>query len=110
MLHRVTATILALCLVTTAASAQAPAAPAVSPLRRPAQASPAPASPQPASPAEETAKPQRQMSPGMQAARVRQKQCGVEWRAEKAAGKVAAGAKWPQYWSACNKRLKGGTA
>lgn len=41
------------------------------------------------------------------ALRERQKQCGVEWREAKAAGKVADGMKWPQYWSACNKRLKG---
>jgi hypothetical protein len=36
----------------------------------------------------------------------RQHQCGNEWKADKAAGKVASGQTWPQYWSACNKRLK----
>jgi hypothetical protein len=41
------------------------------------------------------------------ALRDRQKKCGVEWREAKAAGKVETGMKWPQYWSACNKRLKG---
>ena len=36
----------------------------------------------------------------------RQHQCGDQWKADKAAGKIAAGQTWPQYWSACNKRLK----
>lgn len=47
-------------------------------------------------------------TPGQLAARERQKKCGAEWKAAKAAGKIQAGMKWPQYWSACNKRLKGG--
>lgn len=51
-------------------------------------------------------KPARKLSPGQQAARQRQKQCGEEWRAQKAAGKIPEGQKWPQYWSACNARLK----
>ena len=34
------------------------------------------------------------------------KKCGAEWKAAKAAGKIEKGMKWPQYWSACNKRLK----
>jgi hypothetical protein len=42
------------------------------------------------------------------AERERIKKCGAEWKAAKAAGKVEKGMKWPQYWSACNKRLKGG--
>ena len=36
----------------------------------------------------------------------RERQCGAQWRADKAANKVAAGQTWPQYWSACNKRMK----
>jgi hypothetical protein len=36
------------------------------------------------------------------------KKCGEECKAAKAAGKVEKGMKWPQYWSACNKRLKSG--
>lgn len=40
------------------------------------------------------------------ALRDRQRKCGAEWRAAKAAGKIEQGMKWPQYWSACNKRLK----
>jgi hypothetical protein len=45
-------------------------------------------------------------SPAMAAMHARQKKCGAEWRAAKTAGKVEKGMKWPQYWSACNKRLK----
>lgn len=41
------------------------------------------------------------------ALRERLRKCGAEWREVKAAGKVETGMKWPQYWSACNKRLKG---
>lgn len=47
-------------------------------------------------------------TPAQLAARERQKKCGDEWKAAKAAGKVENGMKWPQYWSACNKRLKSG--
>jgi hypothetical protein len=36
----------------------------------------------------------------------RERQCGAQYRAEKAAGKLPAGQTWPQYWSACNKRMK----
>ncbi|HZD92251.1 MAG TPA: hypothetical protein VE224_19315 [Pseudolabrys sp.] len=46
-------------------------------------------------------------TPAQLAFRARQKKCGAEWRAAKAAGKTN-GMKWPQFWSACNKRLKGG--
>jgi hypothetical protein len=45
-------------------------------------------------------------SPAMVAMHDRQRQCGTQWKADKAAGKIPAGQKWPQYWSACNKRLK----
>jgi hypothetical protein len=45
-------------------------------------------------------------SPAQQALTARKRACGAEWKADKAAGKVAAGTKWPQYWSACNKRKK----
>lgn len=46
-------------------------------------------------------------SAGREAASARQKACGAEWKVDKAAGKVPDGMKWPQYWSACNKRKKG---
>jgi hypothetical protein len=46
-------------------------------------------------------------SPAMVAMHDRQRQCGQQWKADQAAGKIPAGQKWPQYWSACNTRLKG---
>ena len=52
------------------------------------------------------AKPKKPPTPGQIAARERMKKCAAEWKEAKAAGKVAKGQKWPQYWSACNKRLK----
>lgn len=50
----------------------------------------------------------RSPSTGQSAARERQKKCGAEWRALTDAQKSAQGPKWPQFWSGCNKRLKGG--
>ncbi len=44
--------------------------------------------------------------PGRQAMIERERACGKEWRENKAAGKIPAGQKWPQYWSECNKRMK----
>ncbi|HEU5018006.1 MAG TPA: hypothetical protein VFT69_08535 [Pseudolabrys sp.] len=55
-----------------------------------------------------TKKAKRQPTPGQLAARERQKKCGAEWKAAKQAGKIQKGMTWPKYWSACNKRLKGG--
>jgi hypothetical protein len=52
------------------------------------------------------AKAKKPPTPGQLAARERAKKCGAEWKAAKAAGKIEKGQKWPQYWSACNKRLK----
>jgi len=46
------------------------------------------------------------MTPGQQAAVVRIRACGAEWQEKKKAGTLPQGAKWPQYWSDCNKRLK----
>ena len=43
---------------------------------------------------------------GRQAAAERRRACGAEWKAEKEAGKVAAGMTWPKFYSACNKRKK----
>jgi hypothetical protein len=53
------------------------------------------------------AKPKREPSPGLIAARERQAKCSGEWKEMKAAGKMAADMKWPKFWSACNKPLKG---
>jgi hypothetical protein len=52
----------------------------------------------------------RKPSAAMAAVNERKKKCGVEWKEAKAAGTVPKGQKWPQYWSACNKRLKGAGA
>lgn len=46
-------------------------------------------------------------SPAMVAMHDRQRQCGAQWKSDKAAGKIPAGQTWPKYWSACNTRLKG---
>ena len=43
---------------------------------------------------------------GQTAAHDRQRACGAQWSAAKAAGKIPAGQKWPQYWSQCNARMK----
>jgi hypothetical protein len=59
---------------------------------------------------DKTAKPAAEKSKtpsvGRAAAVARQRACGAEWKADKAAGKVEAGMKWPKYWSACNTRKK----
>lgn len=46
------------------------------------------------------------LTPGQVAFRQRIHECSVEWQGEKAAGTLPAGSKWPQFWSACNTRLK----
>lgn len=82
-----------------AGAAAAPSAPTAAP----ATAAPAPAA-TPA-PATTTAKPATG-STGRQAMIARERACGAEWKADKAAGKIQAGMKWPQYWSDCDKRKK----
>jgi ribosomal protein L12E/L44/L45/RPP1/RPP2 len=71
----------------------------------------APAAPAPAAKPVAAAKPASHLpgaqSPAMQAMHDRQRKCGQMWSADKAAGKIPAGQKWPQYWSACNTKLKG---
>ncbi|MBO9581511.1 MAG: hypothetical protein J7498_11520 [Sphingobium sp.] len=47
-----------------------------------------------------------QPTPAQKAMYDRERQCGKMWQADKAAHKTPAGQTWPQYWSACNKRLK----
>ncbi len=71
----------------------------------PAAETPPPAPPPAAAPAaanEPAAKP----SGGRAAMIARARACGADWKAAKAAGNIPAGQKWPQYWSACNKRKK----
>ena len=41
-----------------------------------------------------------------QAEYARERACGQDWKADKAANKIPTGMKWPQYWSECNKRKK----
>jgi hypothetical protein len=41
-----------------------------------------------------------------QAEYARERACGAERKAEKAAGKVPEGMTWPKYWSDCDKRKK----
>jgi hypothetical protein len=43
--------------------------------------------------------------PGRVAMIARERACGADWKADKAAGKTG-DQKWPQYWSDCNKRKK----
>ncbi|MDB5677429.1 hypothetical protein [Sphingomonas bacterium] len=69
----------------------------------------APVKPAPAAKPAAAAKPARtpgQPSAAQKAMYERERQCGAQWRADSAAKKVPAGMKWPQYWSACNKRMK----
>lgn len=45
-------------------------------------------------------------TPGQIAAHKRIKECAAEWHQAKQSGTLPGGAKWPQYWSDCNTRLK----
>ena len=56
--------------------------------------------------AKPTAAAAKPASTGRQAMVARERACGVDWKADKAAGKVAAGMTWPKYWSDCDKRKK----
>jgi hypothetical protein len=80
------------------------AAPSTSTQAKPAaETKPAPA---PAAKTTAPATPAAKPSNGRQAMIARERACGAEWKADKAAGKVAAGMTWPKYWSACNTRKK----
>jgi hypothetical protein len=74
----------------------------------PAAAAPAPAAPATAAPAPAagSATPSAAGKTGRQAMIARERACGAEWKADKAAGRIPAGQKWPQYWSACDQRKK----
>jgi len=52
------------------------------------------------------AKAKGELTPGQTAARDRMKKCAAEWKEAKAPCKIDKGMQRPQYWSACNKRLK----
>src|SRR5215475_10438283 len=74
----------------------------------------APAAPPPAPPAAQAApatraapaEPATKASGGRQAMLARERACGAEWKAAKAAGTVQTGMTWPKYWSECNTRKK----
>jgi len=73
----------------------------------PAAAAPAAAAPAATAPAPKPAAMKPAAATGGKAGETtRIKACGAEWKADKAAGKVPAGQKWPQYWSECDKRKK----
>ena len=71
-----------------------------------APATPTTAAPAPAAGAGSTAAKPASGATGRQAMIARERACGAEWKADKAAGKIPAGQKWPQYWSECDKRKK----
>jgi hypothetical protein len=71
----------------------------------PAPTAPVTASPAPA-PASRSAAPVAPGKSGRQAMVARERACGAEWKADKAAGKIQPGQKWPQYWHECDQRKK----
>jgi len=81
---------------------EAPAAAPPAPPPPPAAEKPAPTPP----PAASTSGEKKPVPQGRQAMYARERACGAEWKEAKAAGKIPAGQKWPQYWSECNKRKK----
>jgi hypothetical protein len=85
---------------------QPTSAPAAAPA--PKASTSAPTTSPAAAPATTMAKPATASKPkdGRQAEYARERACGQDWKADKAAGKVLAGMKWPQYWSECDKRKK----
>lgn len=68
-----------------------------------APAAPAPAAKPSTTTSKSAAEPEGK--PGRQAMIARERACGADWKADKAAGKTG-DQKWPQYWSECNKRKK----
>jgi len=80
---------------------------------KPAAPAAAPAAGAPAKPATTTAKPTTPKSTstpkatgGREAMIARERACGKDWKADKAAKKIPQGMTWPKYWSECDKRKK----
>jgi hypothetical protein len=100
------------CMAGSAAAPAAAPAPAASTAKtttttaKPASAPAAAAKPAATTAATTTSTEKKQPSPAQEAMYERERACGAEWKEAKAAGKVKAGMKWPQYWSECNKRMK----
>ncbi len=68
---------------------------------------PPPAAEKPAAPPPAAAAAEKKPATGGRAAMIaRERACGAEWKAAKAAGTRPPGMKWPQYWSVCDKRKK----
>jgi hypothetical protein len=59
-----------------------------------------------AAPPPPAAEPAAKPSGGRAAMVARLRACAADWKTAKAEGQVPAGQKWPQFWSACNKRKK----
>jgi hypothetical protein len=90
-----------------AAPAAAPAAAKPAPAAAKPVPAPAPAAAKPAAaPAATAAKPAAPATGGRAGEIARERACGADWKADKAANKIPAGMKWPQYWSECDKRKK----
>jgi hypothetical protein len=68
---------------------------------------PPPAAEKPAAAPPPAAAAEKKPATGGRAAMIaRERACGAEWKAAKAAGTRPPGMKWPQYWSECDKRKK----
>lgn len=100
-----------------APAATAPAKPATTttkPAAAPAAPAPAAAAPEKPAPAatakppapKSTATPATKPTGGRAAEVARERACGKDWKADKAAGKIPQGMTWPKYWSECDKRKK----
>jgi hypothetical protein len=86
--------------------AEAPAATPPPAAEKPAP-TPPPAAEKPAAPPPAAAAAEKKPATGGRAAMIaRERACGAEWKAAKAAGTRPPGMKWPQYWSECDKRKK----
>ena len=94
-----------------AAPAAAPAAGAKPAAPAAAPAAAAPEKPAPAATAKppapkSTATPATKPTGGRAAEVARERACGKDWKADKAAKKIPQGMTWPKYWSECDKRKK----
>jgi hypothetical protein len=83
-----------------AAKAAAPAAPMAA---APAAKAAAPAAAAAAAGTSASGKPR---TAAQEAATQRERDCGAQWKADKAAGKTPAGQTWPEYWHLCSERMK----
>ena len=73
---------------------------------KPAAAAPTAAPAAPAATTKMAPAATKKSTDGRQAEYARERACGADWKADKAAGKVPTGMTWPKYWSECDKRKK----